>query len=168
MFASHRKYLADEIGLAPSDALVALERSILSGDDPSLTPDGPLVRGYVLGEMLGEGSSGTIYRARQPGVGREVAIKVIRADLANNARFVERFEAEAQLIAQLEHPHVVPLYDFWREPGGAYLVLRLLARRQRRAVSAIGGSLVSGASHSTSRRDWWGVGCRARGWRGAS
>ncbi len=126
VFASHRKYLADEIGLAPSDALLALERSILNGDDPLLAPDGPLVRGYVLGEVLGEGSSGTIHRARQPGVGREVAIKVIRADLANNARFVERFEAEAQLIAQLEHPHIVPLYDFWREPGGAYLVLRLL------------------------------------------
>ena len=40
--------------------------------------------------------------------------------------FVRRFEAEAQLVARLEHPHIVPLYDYWREPGGAYLVFRLL------------------------------------------
>ena len=169
VFASHRKYLADEIGLAPSDALLALERSILSGDDPLLTPDGPLVRGYVLGEVLGEGSSGTIYRARQPGVGREVAIKVIRADLANSARFVERFEAEAQLIARLEHPHIVPLYDFWREPGGAYLVLRLLRggnaeqslrsegrwtlQRATQLVDEIGGALTAAHAAGVVHRD---------------
>ena len=40
--------------------------------------------------------------------------------------FIRRFEAEAQLVAQLEHPHVVPLYDYWREPDGAYLVMRWL------------------------------------------
>ena len=169
VFASHRKYLADEIGLAPSDALLALERSILTGDDPLLTPDGPLVRGYVLGEVLGEGSSGTIYRARQPGVGREVAIKVIRADLANSARFVERFEAEAQLIARLEHPHIVPLYDFWREPGGAYLVLRLLRggnaeqslrsegpwtlQRATQLVDEIGGALTAAHAAGVVHRD---------------
>jgi serine/threonine protein kinase/DNA-binding SARP family transcriptional activator/WD40 repeat protein len=169
VFASHRKYLADEIGLAPSDALLALERSILSGDDPLLVPDGPLVRGYVLGEVLGEGSTGTIYRARQPGVGREVAIKVIRADLANSARFVERFEAEAQLIARLEHPHIVPLYDFWREPGGAYLVLRLLRggnaeqslrsqgswtlQRATQLVDEIGGALTAAHAAGVVHRD---------------
>jgi len=169
VFASHRRYLADEIGLAPSDALLALERSILSGDDPTPEPDGPLVRGYVLGEVLGEGSSGTIYRARQPGVGREVAIKVIRADLANSARFVERFEAEAQLIAGLEHPHIVPLYDFWREPGGAYLVLRLLRggsaeqslrsdgrwtlERVTQLVDEIGGALSAAHAAGVVHRD---------------
>ena len=41
---------------------------------------------------------------------------------------MSRFEAEAQLIARIEHPHIVPLYDYWREPGGAYLVFRLLQR----------------------------------------
>ena len=84
------------------------------------------MRGYTLGEVLGEGAFGTVYRSTQPGVDREVAIKVIRADLADDPTFVRRFEAEAQLVAHLEHPHIVPLYDFWREPGGAYLVFRLL------------------------------------------
>ena len=63
VFAAHRKYLADEVGLAPSDALLELERSILRGDDHVPTADGPMVRGYVLGEVLGEGSSGTIFSA---------------------------------------------------------------------------------------------------------
>ena len=47
-----------------------------------------------------------------------MAIKVIRPDLADSAEFVLRFEAEARLVARLEHPHIVPLYDYWREPGG--------------------------------------------------
>ena len=46
--------------------------------------------------------------------------------LANDPEFIRRFEAEAQLVARLEHPHIVPLYDYWREPGGAYLVMRCL------------------------------------------
>ncbi len=49
-----------------------------------------------------------------------------RAELADDPRFIQRFEAEAQLVARLEHPHIVPLYDYWRRPGGAYLVFRLL------------------------------------------
>ena len=69
---------------------------------------------------------GTAYRAYQPAVGREVAIKVIRADLANDPGFIRRFQAEAQVVATLEHPHIVPLYDYWREPDAAYLVMRLM------------------------------------------
>jgi WD40 repeat protein len=59
-------------------------------------------------------------------VGRDVAVKAIHPHLANDTDFIRRFEAEAQLVARLEHPHVVPLYDYWREPGGAYLVMRFL------------------------------------------
>ncbi len=84
------------------------------------------VRGYELTEVLGEGGFGTVYRAFQPLVKREVAIKVILAEYANRPEFVRRFETEAQVIAQLEHLHIIPLYDFWRDPSGAYLVMRLL------------------------------------------
>ena len=72
------------------------------------------------------GAAGAAYRAYQPAVGREVAIKVIRPDLANDPAFIRRFQAEAQVVATLEHPHIVPLYDYWREPDAAYLVMRLM------------------------------------------
>ena len=84
------------------------------------------VRGYELRAVIGEGQFGVIYEAFQPAVGREVAVKVIRAEWANHPEFIRRFESEAQLVARLEHPHIVPLYDYWREPDGAYLVMRWL------------------------------------------
>ena len=84
------------------------------------------LRGYVLRDLLGEGTFGAVYRATQPGVERDVAVKVIRAELADDRSFIRRFEAEAQLVARLEHPNIVPLYDFWRQPGGAFLVFRLM------------------------------------------
>jgi serine/threonine protein kinase/DNA-binding SARP family transcriptional activator/WD40 repeat protein len=87
---------------------------------------GRSVPGYELREEVGSGDFGIVYRAYQPSVGREVAIKVIRPELVNQPSFVRRFEAEARLVAQLEHPHIVSLYDYWRDPDGAYLVMRWL------------------------------------------
>jgi serine/threonine protein kinase len=57
---------------------------------------------------------------------REVAVKIVLPQYANHPDFIRRFEAEAQLVARLEHPYIVPLYDYWREPGVAYLVMRLM------------------------------------------
>jgi energy-coupling factor transporter ATP-binding protein EcfA2 len=84
------------------------------------------IKGYDLFEQLGEGAYGAVYRARQLLVDREVAVKVILPQYANQPDFIRRFETEAQLIAQLEHLHIVPLYDYWRDPQGAYLVMRLM------------------------------------------
>lgn len=84
------------------------------------------VSGYEFVDVLGEGAFGLVYRARQESVGRDVAIKVIRSEHADDPEFIRRFEAEAQLVAQLEHPNIVPLYDFWRDGDGAFLVMRLL------------------------------------------
>ncbi len=87
---------------------------------------GRAIRGYALSEKIGSGGMGIVYRATQPIVEREVAVKIILPAFANHLDFIRRFEAEAQLVARLEHPHIVPLYDYWREPGVAYLVMRLL------------------------------------------
>src|SRR5512137_356579 len=87
---------------------------------------GRAIRGYALAEKIGAGGMGAVYRAVQPLVEREVAIKIILPAYANHPDFIRRFEAEAQLVARLEHPYIVPLYDYWREPGVAYLVMRLL------------------------------------------
>ncbi|HUG32365.1 MAG TPA: BTAD domain-containing putative transcriptional regulator [Acidimicrobiia bacterium] len=82
--------------------------------------------GYEVRDRIGEGAFGVVWRAYQPSVGREVAIKVIRPELASQPSFVRRFEAEARTIARLAHPHIVPLIDFWRDADTAYLVLALL------------------------------------------
>ena len=87
---------------------------------------GSHIRGYELGSMIGQGAFGEVYQAQQPGIGRPVAVKQIRARFANQPDFIRRFEAEAQVVARLEHPHIVPLYDYWREADGAFLVMRYM------------------------------------------
>ncbi len=135
-YGSLRARLVDELGVDPSAPLRQLNDRMISGDETLEAPrpanpssgasPGLTVRGYELREQIGAGEFGVTYRAYQPAVGREVAIKVIRPDLANDPEFIRRFEAEARLVARLEHPHIVPLYDFWREPDAAYLVMRLM------------------------------------------
>src|SRR4051812_14514496 len=87
---------------------------------------GTNIKGYELRERIGSGGFGAVYRAHQTSVGREVAIKVILPHFANQPDFIRRFETEAQLVARLEHLHIIPLYDYWRDPQGAYLVMRWL------------------------------------------
>jgi WD40 repeat protein/serine/threonine protein kinase len=84
------------------------------------------IKGYELHERIGSGGFGVVHRATQTTVGREVAIKIILPHFANQPDFIRRFETEAQLIARLEHLHIVPLYDYWRDSDGAYLVMRWL------------------------------------------
>jgi len=130
----HARHLSQQ-GLEPSPRIGFLEERILI-HDPTLLPEetitpeqirpGRSIRGYELREEAGRGSVGVVYRAYQPAVGREVALKVIDPGVAGTPDFVRRFAEEARVIATLEHPHIVPLHDFWREPNGAFLVMRWL------------------------------------------
>ncbi|MBN1449986.1 MAG: protein kinase, partial [Anaerolineales bacterium] len=88
--------------------------------------DTQVIKGYELRERIGSGGFGVVHRAYQSTVGREVAVKIILPHFANHPDFIRRFENEAQVIARLEHPYIVPLYDYWRDPDGAYLVMRWL------------------------------------------
>ena len=124
-FDRARAILAEELGIDPSHELRMLHERILR-QDPDLELRGEPLRGYRLIEPIGEGAFGIVYRATQPVIGREVAIKAVQPELANHPDFVRRFEREAQIVARLEHPHIVPLYDYWREPDAAYLVMRFL------------------------------------------
>ncbi|MFP4323542.1 MAG: protein kinase domain-containing protein, partial [Anaerolineales bacterium] len=87
---------------------------------------GDVLKGYEIRQQLGLGGFGAVYLAWQQLVRREVAVKVILPDYANEPDFIRRFEAEAQLVARLEHLHIVPLYDYWRDPNGAFLIMRIL------------------------------------------
>ena len=95
---------------------------------------GQTIKGYALQELVGQGGFGAVYRAEQALVRREVAIKVILPQYVNNPEFIRRFEAEAQLVAHLEHLHIVPLYDYWRDASGAFLVMRWLRGGNLREV----------------------------------
>jgi serine/threonine protein kinase/WD40 repeat protein/DNA-binding winged helix-turn-helix (wHTH) protein len=123
-FQEFRALLIDEIGVEPSSELVALDRSIALGDLPITAVQPRRVGAYELHERIGEGAFAIVYRATQPSLGRDVAVKIIRAELANQAQFIRRFEAEAQMVARIEHSNVVPLYDYWREPDRAFLTMR--------------------------------------------
>lgn len=87
---------------------------------------GQTIRSYEIREKIGEGGSGAVYRAYQPTVDREVAVKVILPQYANEPEFARRFENEARLVARLEHPHIIPLHDYWQDDNGAFLVMRFL------------------------------------------
>jgi WD40 repeat protein/DNA-binding SARP family transcriptional activator len=143
-FDRARGVLVEELGVEPSAELQELYDRILR-QDPDLRVAELRLRDYRLGELIGEGTFGRVHRAMEPQLGREVAVKVIRPDLADRAGFIRRFEAEAQLVARLEHPHIVPLYDYWREPGAAYLVMRLLRGGNLQRVLDGGGVVAAEA-----------------------
>jgi serine/threonine protein kinase len=84
------------------------------------------VPGYELRQLIGAGQLGEVHRAYQPSVGREVALRIFGRAMVCHPQFVRRFETESQRITRVEHPHVVPLLDYWREPNRAVMVTRLL------------------------------------------
>src|SRR5690606_903092 len=89
-----RRALAEELGVEPSAETTALYERLRAGHlagQPGAPRDW-VVRGYELHERLGAGSFGAVYRARQPLVGRDVAIKIILPHLANHPQFIRRFE----------------------------------------------------------------------------
>jgi serine/threonine protein kinase/tetratricopeptide (TPR) repeat protein len=96
-------------------------------------PDAPLLSGstldlrYDIEGVVGTGGMGTVYRARQRGMEREVAVKVLHPRYAHDPRAVKRFFREAQAASRLIHPHVVTVYDFGRSvEGHLYMVMELL------------------------------------------
>src|SRR5215213_6128525 len=132
-----REILADELGLDPSPELVKLHQRVLQ-QDPGLDLRGEPLRGYRLLEKIDAGPTGAVFRALQPRVERDVAVKIVHEAIAADPEFVRRFDADAQTVAALEHPHIPPLYDYWREPGRAYIVSRYLRGGSLRAIEERG------------------------------
>src|SRR5262249_56189899 len=83
---------------------------------------------YELLRPLGEGGMAQVYLARDVRLGREVAIKVLSAHLAERPGFRERFLREARVAAALDHPNIVPLYDFGDTDQFLYLVMPFISR----------------------------------------
>src|SRR5262245_48621053 len=81
---------------------------------------------YELRAEIALGGMATVYRAYQPAVDRDVAVKVIHAAILHDERALDRFRREARLIARLEHPHILPVYDFDGSHAPPYIVMRYL------------------------------------------
>src|SRR5262245_24899128 len=90
-----------------------------------LTPGKRLGR-YQIVAPVGAGGMGEVYRAHDPRLGRDVAIKVLPQHLTANAEARARFEREARTISQLNHPHICTLHDLGQEDGVDYLVMELV------------------------------------------
>ena len=106
------------------------------------TPEEPVRVGQTLSsftitQSLGSGGMGEVYRARDAKLGRDVAIKVLRPEVAGDPDRLARFRREAHVLASLNHPHIAGIYGFEEVNGTAFLVLELvegedLAERLRR------------------------------------
>ena len=81
---------------------------------------------YRLIELLGSGGMATIYRATDTGLGRDVALKILRPEYLRDPDFSARFRQEAQSAASLSHPNVVTVYDYGEDPSGPYIVMELI------------------------------------------
>lgn len=79
---------------------------------------------YRLIEKIGKGGMATVYKAYHPSLDRYVAIKALHPAFMEHPGFIDRFEREAKLVAKLEHPNIVPIYDFSEHEGRPYLVLK--------------------------------------------
>lgn len=132
-----RDRLVEEHGLDPSERLSQLEALVLNRDPRLDRPVlGRRLRGYVVHEPIANSPLGTVHRAEQLSIGREVAVTVLPPTVADDPEVVRAFETRLQAVAGLQHPHVLPVYDYWREPGGAYVVSRLPAATLRQALDA--------------------------------
>jgi serine/threonine protein kinase len=81
---------------------------------------------YEIVERLGGGGMAVVYRAVQQPLGREVALKALSSELFQDDGFVKRFETEAKTLAKLDHPNILPIYDFEVTEGVAFLTMPLI------------------------------------------
>ena len=96
---------------------------------------GTMVAGYRIEALVGSGSSGSVYTAEDPTLGRRIALKILAPDLSRDERFRERFLRESRVAAALEHPNVVPIHAAGEtEDGQLYLAMRYVDGRDLSAL----------------------------------
>lgn len=87
---------------------------------------GQMIGQYRVLEFLGQGGMASVYKAHHPKLDRIVAIKMIHPQYVTDANFIGRFEREAQIVAKLEHPNIVPVYDASEQDGMPYIVMKYI------------------------------------------
>src|SRR3954462_10852361 len=131
----HEACGADESLRAEVEAMLAAhDRAGAAGSIPAVAvseqmvrlESGSMVGRYRIGELVGAGGMGQVYRARDTRIERDVAIKLLPAEYAADADRLRRFEQEAHASGALNHPNVLRLYDVGTADGRPYLVMELL------------------------------------------
>jgi serine/threonine protein kinase/Tfp pilus assembly protein PilF len=89
---------------------------------------------YRVIEPLGQGGMATVFKAYHPALDRYVAIKVLHPSFKEDPNFNARFVREARIVAKLDHPNIVPIYDFAEQQGTPYLVMRFIEGKTLKAV----------------------------------
>nr|MBA2627381.1 protein kinase [Gemmatimonadales bacterium] len=107
-------------GIGPADLVRKLQRAL-----------GP---GYELQDIIGAGGFAEVFRARDLRLKRDLAVKVLRPDLGLSPELLQRFRREAETIAALRNPHIVPVYDIGESEGLAYLIMPLITGESLRAM----------------------------------
>src|SRR5262249_32180174 len=102
-----------------------------TGGDPAppRPPRGPQVRqfsDYVLQKELGRGGMGVVYQAQQVSLHRPVALKMIKAGVLADDAELRRFQNEAEAVARLDHPAIVPVYEIGEHDGQRYFSMKLV------------------------------------------
>ena len=146
-------------GFLETPALVLAARDLVQ-DEPPL-PEGTSVGPYRIAALLARGGMGDVYRATDPRLGRDVALKTLTSAARGDGHAVERFQQEARITASLDHPNIVKVFDVGVSNGRPYLVSELLDGETLRApigrgplapadARRIGSALTSGlvAAHA--------------------
>ena len=81
---------------------------------------------YKIVEQIGQGGMATVFKAYQPGLNRDVALKILPPYVAEKEGFTERFSREAQAIGNLHHANILPVYDFGQDKGYGYIAMRYI------------------------------------------
>ncbi|TET29569.1 MAG: tetratricopeptide repeat protein, partial [Anaerolineales bacterium] len=119
-------------------------------------------------EQLGQGGMATVFKAYHAALDRYVAIKVLHPAFKEEPNFLSRFQREARVVARLEHPNIVPIYDFAEHKGQPYLVMKFIEGQTLKArlnekpltkeeaveiVDAVGGALAYAHKQGVLHRD---------------
>ncbi|MGA2110535.1 MAG: serine/threonine-protein kinase [Anaerolineales bacterium] len=81
---------------------------------------------YRITSQLGQGGMATVYKAYHPALDRYVALKVLHLAFKEDPNFLQRFRREARVVAKLDHPNIVPIYDYSEHEGQPYLVMKFI------------------------------------------